>query len=126
MGGKRRHDAGSFVTNREVYRTAIDAADSGVLSVEETLDLRFSRAVEEAQPNQYGKDLVLFAYLLLGGFSSIDVELWIKAEEEPLAADEEESSSSASVTWVRPDRSLPFPLRSSPGGRTPNWRVECR
>ena len=30
------------------------------------------------------------------------------------------------VTWVRLDRSLPSPPRSSLGGRTPNWRVGCR
>ncbi len=103
MPGKRVPDTASYVTPRQDYRAGLTAADS--VTVEDpaipVLDTVPSPnagiGLGQSDSNLYGGwNAQLNLAIIIKGFSSVDFELWLKAENEARTLQESGSSSSSS------------------------------
>lgn len=135
MPGQRSKDIADFVTPRASYRSNLTAID-GVTAQSDTID-----AINTALPpntsvglgvggdsNIYGRNAQIDFALIVEGFSSISVELWLKAtvDQAELVDGEDESSSEADVLpateeWVFVDtktatKSLMWVVKDIPPG----------
>jgi hypothetical protein len=113
MPGKRASEQADFVTPRRGYRESLTAVDSGGPQDTgiPTLDTRQgpSAAVGLGQGDvaQYGRNAQLDLAVLVQGFTSVTLELWLKGEVEQAELIEGSSSSTAPLTlpatedWVK-------------------------
>lgn len=106
MPGRRAMEGGTFITPRAPYRESITALDPSVEDVSiPILDTSKSPnsvvGLGQSDWAQYGHNGQLDLALIVGGFSSVTVQLWLLAEIEqrelqPPASDSSSSSSATS------------------------------
>lgn len=92
--GRKHHEDGNFLTNRVTHRT-VDAADTGPLAVEETLDTRV-----DGNPNggNRGHYTTMALFIVLDGPVGATVQIWGNGSDE---TDGSSSSSSGTHDWCR-------------------------
>jgi len=102
MAGQRAKEGATLVTPRAAYRSITAAGETATDSAIPILDTRGgpnqSVGLSNGDVNQYGQNAVLMLSVLLCEFSSITLQVWLKAELEAktLSNGEETSSSSSS------------------------------
>ena len=116
MPGKRGPEFGDFVTPFEEYRINLAAIDAGgpegdAIPVLDTRDGPNQNVVGQgSDKNQYGRNAQLDLAVIIKDFSSVTLELWMKAEPsraELRSAPSSSSSSSAPIEvpttglWVK-------------------------
>jgi hypothetical protein len=121
MPGRRSIEGFDFITPRRDYRVNVTAADSSVESVTiPVLPTNVSPARRnypggggfggEADSTAYGRNAQLMLALLLEGFTSVDLELWLEATDDEILVQDPSSSSISPGTlpvlpttgaWVR-------------------------
>lgn len=134
MPGQRSKDIADYVTPRAAYRSNLTAID-GVNAASDMIDaidttLPPNRSVGlgvGGDSNIYGRNAQLDFSLLVEGFSSVTVELWLKASVDQAELDDDDSSSSSPITlptteeWVFVDtktatKSLMWVVKDIPPG----------
>jgi hypothetical protein len=108
MPGQRAKEGGTFVTPRALYRSSLTAVDPDVES-EAIPVLDTSRSpytplgLGQGDNAQYGQNGQLDLAVIVEGFSSMTLELWLLAEIEQRELsypdDGSSSSSSSSTPW---------------------------
>lgn len=92
MPGKKDSSQGaSFVTELVLHREVTEIDPDDLSDVEGFLDIRKGA---QSQPNQYGRDAVIFLCVLLKTITAVDLELWVTTQ--PNAFDKGGSSSPSS------------------------------
>ena len=89
--GRKHHEDGNFLTDRQTLRT-VDTADADVDAVEEVLDTRVD---SDDRPGNRGHQTTIALFVLLDGPLGATVQLWGYAAAE---TDEGGSSSLSSGT----------------------------
>ena len=115
MPGKRGPESGDFVTPFEEYRMNLSAADT-VGAEDPSIPVLDTRpgpynnvGLGQSDVNQYGRNAQLDLAVILAGFSTVELELWLNAEptrerlhsNTPASSSSSSSSSSAS-SYVSP------------------------
>jgi len=118
MPGKRVQGEADFITPRRIYREVISAVDPSIESLAiPILDTRETANQRASGPNagfdtpQYGRNAQINLAVLMSGFTSVTLQLWLLAEEEqddltePFGSSSSSSSSSFSLSatdeWVK-------------------------
>lgn len=112
MPGKRAVEGASYVTQRALYRDHViagsesDPTDTGIPSIDTTQPPNVNVGMGQSDFNQYGKDARIFLAAYIGGFTSVTLDLWLKADINESHLGPAPSSSStnefpATDTWVK-------------------------
>lgn len=101
MPGKRAVEGGTFITPRAMYRADVDAVDPGAQDPSvPILDTRpapnVSVGLGQGDVAQYGQNGQIDFAVILSGFSSVTLELWLLAEIERRELEYPGASSSSS------------------------------
>ncbi len=118
MPGKRGPEFGDFVTDFAEYRINIDAADASgpqdatIPSLDTRLGPNQNVMGAGSDQNQYGRNAQINLAAIVKGFTSVTLQLWVKAEPTRAALQAPPGSSSSSSTpidepttglWVKVD-----------------------
>lgn len=104
MPGKRAVEGGSYVTQRALYRGhvliggEIDPTDSDIPVLDTNRPPNTNVGLGQSDGNQYGKDARIFLAVFLEGYTSVKLNLWMRANitEVGLRSPGHPSSSSSS------------------------------
>jgi len=113
MPGKRAVEGASYITQRALYRDHVisggesDPIENNIPIIDTTRPPNINVGVGQADYNQYGKDARIFLAVYMGGFTSVTLDLWLKADIDESHLGPPSSSSSidefpsATDTWVK-------------------------